>query len=143
MLKSSASRRLAFDYATEHGYDVLVTIDCDGQHEPRLIPELASRVFPEQGEPVDIVVLRDGELIAMDAVKPIKKKLGELAGKTLKNPDVEVANAIEAHIRSSNGDIAKAADKALYQVKHQGRNNYKVFEGVPGDVMSQTSHLMK
>ena len=39
--------------------------------------------------------------------------------------------------------LIKAADKALYQVKHQGRNNYKVFEGVPGDVMSQTSHLMK
>lgn len=27
----------AFDYAIEHGYDVLVTIDCDGQHEPQRI----------------------------------------------------------------------------------------------------------
>lgn len=28
----------AFDYAKEHDYDVLVTIDCDGQHEPQRIP---------------------------------------------------------------------------------------------------------
>lgn len=28
----------AFDYAIKHGYDVLVTIDCDGQHEPQRIP---------------------------------------------------------------------------------------------------------
>jgi dolichol-phosphate mannosyltransferase len=27
----------AFDYAIENNYDVLVTIDCDGQHEPQLI----------------------------------------------------------------------------------------------------------
>jgi dolichol-phosphate mannosyltransferase len=29
----------AFDYAQEHDYDVLVTIDCDGQHEPQRIPQ--------------------------------------------------------------------------------------------------------
>jgi len=28
----------AFDYALRNGYDVLVTIDCDGQHEPQRIP---------------------------------------------------------------------------------------------------------
>ena len=44
-----------FDYAAEHGYDVIVTIDCDGQHQPRLIPELAAAVFPPGEEPVDIV----------------------------------------------------------------------------------------
>ncbi len=35
-----------FDYARRHGYERLVTIDCDEQHDPRLIPEflaLASR----------------------------------------------------------------------------------------------------
>lgn len=45
----------AFEYALKHGFDVLVTIDCDGQHEPKLIPELAAAVFPEDGEPWDIV----------------------------------------------------------------------------------------
>jgi dolichol-phosphate mannosyltransferase len=30
----------AFDYAIENAYDFLVTIDCDGQHEPQRIPEI-------------------------------------------------------------------------------------------------------
>src|SRR5690606_29563474 len=47
--------RSAFNYAMAHKYDVLVTIDCDGQHQPRLIPELAAEVFPAGEEPWDIV----------------------------------------------------------------------------------------
>lgn len=50
-----AALRTAYQYAQDHGYDVLVTIDCDGQHEPRLIPEMAAAVFPEGQPPVDIV----------------------------------------------------------------------------------------
>jgi glycosyltransferase involved in cell wall biosynthesis len=45
----------AFEYAIARGYDGLVTIDCDGQHQPRLIPEMAAALFPETGEHVDIV----------------------------------------------------------------------------------------
>ncbi len=47
--------RTAFDFATRNAYDVLVTIDCDGQHQPRLIPELAAAVFPPGERPVDVV----------------------------------------------------------------------------------------
>lgn len=36
-----AALRTAFCYAKKHRYDVLVTIDCDGQHEPQRIRELA------------------------------------------------------------------------------------------------------
>ena len=36
------------------------------------------------------------------------------------------------------GALVKAADDALYQVKQQGRNNYKIFVGAPGSLM-QTS----
>jgi glycosyltransferase involved in cell wall biosynthesis len=50
-----AALRTAFDYAAQHGYDVIVTIDCDGQHQPRLIPELAAAVFLPGERPVDIV----------------------------------------------------------------------------------------
>lgn len=50
-----AALRSAFQYALEHGFDVLVTIDCDGQHQPELIPQLAAAVFPESGEEWDIV----------------------------------------------------------------------------------------
>ncbi len=50
-----AALQSAFDFAVEHKYDVLVSIDCDGQHEPRLIPELVARVFEEAARPADIV----------------------------------------------------------------------------------------
>jgi glycosyltransferase involved in cell wall biosynthesis len=50
-----AALRTAFEFAAKNGYDVLVTIDCDGQHQPRLIPELAAAVFPPGERPVDIV----------------------------------------------------------------------------------------
>jgi dolichol-phosphate mannosyltransferase len=34
----------AFDHALRHGYDVLVTMDCDGQHEPARIPCLLEAI---------------------------------------------------------------------------------------------------
>ncbi len=34
----------AFHYAIQHGYDVLVTMDCDGQHEPARIPVLLEAI---------------------------------------------------------------------------------------------------
>jgi len=37
-----AALKSAFEYALAHGYDVLVTIDCDGQHQPRQIPEMVA-----------------------------------------------------------------------------------------------------
>ncbi|MCC6125280.1 MAG: glycosyltransferase family 2 protein [Pirellulales bacterium] len=40
----------AFEYAIARGYDALVTIDCDGQHQPQLIPQ-----FLEALKSADIV----------------------------------------------------------------------------------------
>jgi dolichol-phosphate mannosyltransferase len=37
-----AGLRSAFQYALREKYDVLVTIDCDGQHEPQRIPEFVA-----------------------------------------------------------------------------------------------------
>ncbi len=45
-----AALRSAFDYTLEHGYDFLVTIDCDGQHQPQRIPQ-----FIEAAVDADIV----------------------------------------------------------------------------------------
>lgn len=45
----------AFEFAIEQRYDALVTIDCDGQHQPQLIPEIVQALFPEEGAHVDIV----------------------------------------------------------------------------------------
>lgn len=50
-----AALKSAFERAGEEGADVLVSIDCDGQHEPRLIPELAAQVFPADEPAVDVV----------------------------------------------------------------------------------------
>jgi dolichol-phosphate mannosyltransferase len=41
----------AFAYAQEHGFELLVTIDCDGQHEPQRIPGFFDACTPN----VDIV----------------------------------------------------------------------------------------
>ncbi len=45
-----AALRSAFEFAIIRGYDVLVTIDCDGQHQPQLIPR-----FLEASEAAEIV----------------------------------------------------------------------------------------
>ncbi len=50
-----AALHSAFQYALAGQFDVLVTIDCDGQHEPKLIPELATVVFDQPERPADIV----------------------------------------------------------------------------------------
>jgi dolichol-phosphate mannosyltransferase len=62
-----AALRSAFDFAIRGGYDILVTIDCDGQHQPQLIPNFIAtcrdndvdivsgsrylRQFPGQSDP--------------------------------------------------------------------------------------------
>jgi len=37
-----AALATAFDYAQREGFDTVVTLDCDGQHEPRRIPRFAA-----------------------------------------------------------------------------------------------------
>lgn len=37
-----AALKTAFAYAAENKYDVVVTIDCDGQHQPQRIPQFAA-----------------------------------------------------------------------------------------------------
>ena len=45
-----AALMTAFDYTLEHGFDGLVTLDCDGQHQPKRIPR-----FIEAASQADIV----------------------------------------------------------------------------------------
>jgi glycosyltransferase involved in cell wall biosynthesis len=37
-----AALQSAFDYTLRNGYEVLVTIDCDGQHQPKRIPDFVA-----------------------------------------------------------------------------------------------------
>ena len=39
-----AALMTAFKYAISHGYEAVVTIDCDGQHEPQRIQDLVTRL---------------------------------------------------------------------------------------------------
>ena len=84
-----AALQTAFQYAVRYGYDVLVTIDCDGQHQPGLIGEVASLVN-DPGQPADMVsgsrYLRtfddnsiapeDRRRINMQITRCLKEKLG-------------------------------------------------------------------
>ena len=45
-----AALHSAFAFAIRNGYDALVTIDCDGQHQPQMIP-----IFVEASHSADIV----------------------------------------------------------------------------------------
>ena len=49
----------AFRHAISHGYDVLVSIDCDGQHQPRLIPHFVD-VCLGRGELPDLHLVAQG-----------------------------------------------------------------------------------
>ncbi|MGC1275337.1 MAG: glycosyltransferase family 2 protein [Planctomycetaceae bacterium] len=52
-----AALRTAFEHARQHDYNGVVTIDCDGQHEPCRIPALVERLFAKEpdGKPIDMV----------------------------------------------------------------------------------------
>lgn len=49
-----AALTTAFDYALRHGYDVLVTMDCDGQHQPHLVRQIGAMVHGDDG-PFDMI----------------------------------------------------------------------------------------
>ena len=49
-----AALATSFEQAISGGYDVLVTMDCDGQHQPQLLHQIAEQIFSEV-DPFDIV----------------------------------------------------------------------------------------
>jgi glycosyltransferase involved in cell wall biosynthesis len=61
----------AFAYAQEHNFEKLVTIDCDGQHEPQRIPQFFAACTPE----VDLVSgSRYLEQFAGDSAPPEQRR---------------------------------------------------------------------
>jgi dolichol-phosphate mannosyltransferase len=66
-----AALRSAFAFAREKQYDILVTIDCDGQHEPQRIPDFIAACTDE----VDIVSgSRYLESFAGDSAPPEQRR---------------------------------------------------------------------
>ena len=43
-------------YAVEHGYRHLLNMDADFSHNPRYLPDLLSRMDPEDGPPIDVMI---------------------------------------------------------------------------------------
>lgn len=84
-----AALATAFAYAIEHRYDALVTIDCDGQHEPQLIRSLAAGVLANGGTaPVDIVSgsrYLDTDAEASGSAPADRRKINQLITADLNN----------------------------------------------------------
>jgi glycosyltransferase involved in cell wall biosynthesis len=80
-----AALRTAFEYSLREKYDVLVTIDCDGQHEPQRIPEFVAatkdaqivsgsrylQIFDDQSVPPE-----DRRRINMQITAEVNQRLG-------------------------------------------------------------------
>ena len=59
-LGKGAALRKCFDWARDSGFDVLVTLDADGQHNPEDIPRLLTPIIDGEAEVVIASRLRDG-----------------------------------------------------------------------------------
>lgn len=69
-----AALTTAFDYALRFGYDILVTMDCDGQHQPHLVQQIAAMVFGDEG-PVDMVSgSRYLRAFSGDSIPPVERR---------------------------------------------------------------------
>lgn len=76
-----AAIQTAFQVAVEQQYAVLVTIDCDGQHQPSLIPQLAAAIHmedenqPTVSPPWDLVSgSRYLEIFDESSVPPVERR---------------------------------------------------------------------
>lgn len=66
-----AALKSAFQFLIDSDFDALVTIDCDGQHEPRLIPDLVAALTAD----VDIVSgSRYLAKLAGDSLPPVERR---------------------------------------------------------------------
>jgi glycosyltransferase involved in cell wall biosynthesis len=69
-----AALATAFEYALKHDFDVLVTMDCDGQHQPYLVQQIAAMVQGADG-PVDMVSgSRYLKQFSGDSIPPIERR---------------------------------------------------------------------
>lgn len=69
-----AALTTAFEYALKKDYDVLVTMDCDGQHQPHLVQQIAAMVLGADG-PVDMVSgSRYLKQFSGDSIPPVERR---------------------------------------------------------------------
>lgn len=69
-----AALTTAFEYALKQNYDVLVTMDCDGQHQPHLVQQIAAMLQGADG-PIDMVSgSRYLKQFSGDSIPPIERR---------------------------------------------------------------------
>jgi dolichol-phosphate mannosyltransferase len=84
-----AALKTAIDYAVHFRYDVLVTIDCDGQHEPQRIGQLVAAcrdadiasgsrylTLSEDGSPLPVIVPVERRQINVQITRELNQRLG-------------------------------------------------------------------
>ena len=77
----------AFQYAIEQNYDVLVTIDCDGQHEPKRIPEFVAEISQQNADLVSgsrYLETFDGDSVPPEQRRAINARITEQLNGLLK-----------------------------------------------------------
>jgi glycosyltransferase involved in cell wall biosynthesis len=68
-----AALATAFEYALKHNFDVLVTMDCDGQHQPYLVQQIAAMVQGADG-PDMVSGSRYLKQFSGDSIPPIERR---------------------------------------------------------------------
>ena len=70
-----AALSTAFDYALQHGFDILVTMDCDGQHQPQYVREIAGMIDLTAESPIDMVSgSRYLKVFESDTAAPVERR---------------------------------------------------------------------
>jgi len=76
----------AFDHAARHGYDWIITIDCDDQHEPARIPSFIERAEQDDSDIISgsrYLVDMPGNTAPPDDRRRINRRITDLLNQTL------------------------------------------------------------
>ena len=69
-----AALKTAFDYALRNDFDVLVTMDCDGQHQPGLVREIAAMIDEDSTSTDMVSGSRYLKAFDGDSIPPVERR---------------------------------------------------------------------
>jgi len=97
--------RTGFQYAIEKGYELVITLDADGQHDPMEIPNLL-KVY-ERVKPDILIASRFGEFDRMPLLRRFWNRLGARAVSRLCHSDITDS---QSGFRLIRVEVLKAVD---------------------------------
>jgi glycosyltransferase involved in cell wall biosynthesis len=97
--------RTGFQYVLQEGYDVVITLDADGQHDPSEIPSLLE-VF-RRVKPDILIASRAGEFEGMTSLRRFWNRLGAKAVGRLCHSDITDS---QSGFRLIRAEVLKAVD---------------------------------